>query len=187
MTAIHDKTAADWLRRLKWALSAMPPSDRDDILAETAGHIDEAMAEGRAPADVLAAFGPPDAYARRFLDEMELTVALGSQRSGDLFGAITRRVHRSLIAAVAGVVTLVLATAVLFAVTLAIMEIQDPVHTGLWLGPRVQFIGQIDDIGSARDLLGPWLLPACAAVVGLAVVTGRLVLLAAVRRLVRRG
>lgn len=187
MTAMQDKAVADWLRRLKWALTAMPQADRDDILAETEGHIAEALAEGRAPAAVLDGFGPADSYARRFLDEMELTAALGSQRSGDLFGAITRRVHRSLIAAAAGAVMLVLATAVLFAVTLAVMEIQDPVHTGLWLGPRVRFIGQIDDTGAARDLIGGWLLPACAAVVGLAVVIGRMVLLAAVRRLVRRG
>ena len=71
------------------------------------------------------------------------------------------------------------------AVTVAVMEIQDPVHAGLWWGSTVRFVGTIDDPAMARDLLGPWLIPAAVAVLGAAWVLGRLILLAAVRTLAR--
>ena len=184
MTSLtQDRAVAAWLRRLSWALGSLPARDREDIVAETVAHLEEAAESGRPLQDCLAGFGEADAYARRFLDE--LARALGGQKTSDLVGAVVARAHRSLVAALAGGVLLLLGMAVLTALTLAVMEIQDPAHTGLWLGPHVRFIGQIDDPAGAVDLLGGWLLPAAAAVIGLAWVVGRLVLLAAVRSLAR--
>lgn len=180
-----DPTVADWLRRLAWALAAMPPAQRDDIVAEARVHLEEGVAAGRSAAEALAGFGPAEDYARPFLDEMELTAALGSQKSGDLLGAVARRVHRSLVAAVAAVVLLALALVAFMAVSLVIMKLQDPVHAGLWIGPGQQFIGTIDDPTQARELLGLWLYPLAAGCLALAWLVGRLVLLWAVRRLAR--
>lgn len=186
MTATQqDRVAADWLRRLNWALAALPEADRNDIVAEAAAHLDEAAAAGRATRDTLAGFGAPEAYARPFLDEAELVRALGSQTATDLAGAVVRRVHRSVVAALAGVAVLAIAMVMFVAVTVVVMEVQDPVHTGLWLGDRERFIGQIDDPSAARDLLGGWLIPLAAGVIGAGWVLGRLLLLAAVRRLAR--
>jgi hypothetical protein len=183
--AKQDRDVAAWLRRLNWALGALPARDREEILAETAAHLDEATAAGRPAPDVLAGFGSAEAYARRFIDDADVTQALGGQRSGDLIGVVARRAHRSLVAALAGVALLMLGMAGLMAVTVAVMEIQDPVHAGLWWGPTVRFVGTIDDPAMARDLLGPWLIPAAVAVLGAAWVLGRLILLAAVRTLAR--
>lgn len=180
-----DPTVADWLRRLAWALAAMPAPQRDDIVAEARAHLEERAADGRSAIDALAGFGPAEDYARPFLDEMELTAALGSQKSGDLLGAVARRVHRSLVAAGAAVVLLTLALIALAAISLVIMKLQDPVHAGLWVGPGQQFIGTIDDPAQARELLGLWLYPLAAASLALAWLIGRLVLLWAVRRLAR--
>lgn len=180
-----DRDVAAWLRRLNWALGALPAGDREEILAETTVHLEEATAAGRPAAEVLAGFGPAEAYARRFVDEAEVTHALGGQRSGDLIGVVARRAHRSLIAALAGAALLMLGMTGLLAVTVAVMEIQDPVHAGMWWGPTVKFVGTIDDPAMARDLLGPWLIPAAVGVLGAAWVVGRLILLAAVRALAR--
>lgn len=186
MTVPEDRAVTDWLRRLHWALAAMPSPEREEIVAEARAHLEDAAAEGRATADVLAGFGPPDAYARRFLDEAEVTRALGGQRSGDLIAVVARRAHRSLVAAMAGVALLALGAVGLMATTLLFMEIQDPVHTGLWWGPKVHFVGQIDDPAAARDLIGVWLTPAAIAMLAGAWILARLALLAAVRTLARK-
>jgi len=182
-----DPMVADWLRRLKWALSAMSEADRDDIVAEAQAHLDERLAAGQPPAEALAGFGPAEAYARPFLDEMELTAALGSQRSGDLLGAVARRIHRSLVAAGAAVVLLALALVAFTAVSAVVMKLRDPLHAGLWIGPGQPFIGTIDDPTQAREMLGLWLYPLAAASLAAAWLLGRLVLLWAVRRLARTG
>ncbi len=183
----QDRAVADWLRRLKWALAALPESDRDDIVAEAAAHLEEAAAAGRSTGEILTGFGAPELYARPFLDQAELARALGSQTAADLAGAVARRVHRSLVAALAGAALLAIVVVMFVAVTLVVMEVQDPIHTGLWLGAHVRFIGQIDDPSIARDLLGGWLIPLAAVVIGGGWVIGRLLLLAAVRRLARPG
>ncbi len=77
----EDKSYAElmvYLRRLSWALSPLPQRDRDDVVEETRVHV-LARVEGGQTIDVaLASFGRPDAYAARFIDEMELTGALAS-------------------------------------------------------------------------------------------------------------
>jgi uncharacterized membrane protein len=187
MTAVsQDRAVAEWLRRLKWALAAMPEADREDIVAEARSHIEEAVSSGRISAEVLAGFGPADAYARRFLDEMELAGALGAQRSGDLLRAVSRRVHRSLVAASAGLVLLVLFAVSSMALVLVIMKIGDPEHAGLWIGPNVQFLGTIDEGTQATEVLGLWAFPLAAAIWALSWLIARITLLAAVRRLARR-
>lgn len=178
-------TVALWLRRLTWALAAMPAAEREDIVEEARGHLEDRIRDGQSAAEALAGFGPADVYARPFLDEMELTAALGSQKSGDLLGAVARRAHRSLLAAGAALILLVLALVALTAISLVIMKLRDPVHAGLWIGPGQRFIGVIDDPGRAREVLGVWLYPLAGAGLALAWLIGRLVLLWAVRGLTR--
>lgn len=186
MIAKPDAAAVDhWLRRLTWALGAMPASEREDIVEEARGHLEERIRGGQAAAEALAGFGEPDVYARPFLDEMELSAALGSQRSGDLLGAVARRVHRSLLAAGAGLILVVLALVAFAIASLVIMKLHDPVRAGLWIGPGQRFIGVIDDPSQAREMLGLWLYPLAGASLALIWLIGRLVLLRAVRGLSR--
>lgn len=186
MSGTEDSAAvAAWLRRLSWALAAMPAAEREDIVEEARGHLEERLRTGQSASEALTGFGAADVYARPFLDEMELTAALGSQKSGDLLGAVARRVHRSLLAAAAAAVLLALALVAFTAVSLVIMKLQDPVHAGLWIGPGQRFIGVIDDPGAARERLGVWLYPLAGASLALSWLIGRFVLLWAVRALVR--
>ena len=185
MTGPVNNPVEAWLRRLHFALQPMPSPARDEIIAETRAHLIERLDSGADPVELLAGFGPPDAYARHFLDEMELAQALGEQKSADLLTVVGRRVHRSLIAALAFAVVVALAGLCLAAIATLSYEIIDPVHSGLWRGPNQFFIGVIDDPGSARDLLGPLIWPAALGVIALSWVLGRAVLLAAARRLAR--
>lgn len=185
MTVPEDRTVADWLRRLHWALAAMPSPEREEIVAEARAHIEEAAAEGRSTAEVLAGFGPPDAYARRFMDEMELSAALGSGRVTPLFVAIARRAHQSLIAFAAFVVVLCVAMFAGGTAFAAGWKLIDPAHVGLWVSSKFFFIGQIDDPSTGRELLGLWLYPFAAVTLVLAWVICRFVLIRTLRMLSR--
>jgi uncharacterized membrane protein len=68
----------EWLRRLKWSLASMPSPEREDIVEETRAHLHEAIAGGQSAAAVLGGFGAPEDYARQFVDEMDVSHALGS-------------------------------------------------------------------------------------------------------------
>jgi hypothetical protein len=179
----RDRTSEAWLRRLKWALAEIPSPEREDILAEARSHIEDRVAAGRPPAEVVAEFGPADAYARDFIDEMETTGALGAQRSGDLLGVVVRRVHRSLAAALALFAVLLLGLVAFSMMIMVWLKVTDPAHAGLWIGPHEQFIGVIDDPSKARDVLGLWLYPLAALVLLLGWTIGRAILIWAVRTL----
>jgi hypothetical protein len=185
MTGPTNKPVETWLRRLHWALQPMPSPEREEIVAETRAHLSERLDDGADPVELLEGFGPPDVYARRFIDEMELAHALGEQKSADLLTVIGRRVHRSLIAALAFAMVVALAGLSLAAVATLSYEVIDPVHSGLWRGSNQFFVGVIDDPGTARDLLGPLIWPAALAVIALSWAAGRAILLTAARRLAR--
>ncbi len=171
-----------WLRRLKWALSTVPSPEREDIVAETAMHFDERIAHGKSPKDVIASFGAPEIYARSFLDEMELSRALGSQSAAAMFSVVTRRVHRSLAAACAFLtLTVVAAVDVIVGVT-AFWKVWDPAHTGLWSGPNIFFLGVIADPKAAHDILGKWVYLLALLVLALSWLLCRFVLLWSLNR-----
>ncbi|MDO8380532.1 HAAS domain-containing protein [Phenylobacterium sp.] len=176
---------AHWLRRLSWSLAAIPTPEREDIVAEIADHLRERTQSGQAPADVLAGFGAPEAYARRFLDDFELSGALGSQRSGDLAAAILRRAHHSLLALAAVAAACLLAAGAFVVVLTATYKVFDPTHAGLWSGRAGFFIGIIDDPATARELLGFWIFPLAALSLVLAWLAVRLILVGALRRIAR--
>ena len=117
-----ERRLEDWLRRFRWALASMPLSDRDDIVEETRAHVRERLHEGARLSDVLDALGPPDAYARGFIDEMDLSGALASQRPKAMFGAVLRRAHRSAVAAFAFLVLAARPVARLFVDDAAVVD-----------------------------------------------------------------
>jgi len=154
-------------------------------VAEIADHLNQRAQAGQAPAEILAGFGTPEAYGRRFLDDFELSGALGSQKSGDLAAAILRRAHRSLLAFAAVAAGCLLSAGAFLVVTTAIFKLTDPVHAGLWSGRAGFFIGIIDDPTSARELLGIWIFPLAVLSVVLAWLAVRLVLVGALGRIAR--
>lgn len=174
-----------YLRRLRWALAALPERDRDEVVEETRLHVLERVESGRPLEQVLAALGPAPAYAQSFLDEMEISGVLASQRSGAMLRVVARRAQRSLVAAAALAVVLLLAASAALTLSVAVFEIGDPVHTGLWVSQDQTFIGVIDDPSSARELLGGWIFVLAAVNALLAWWLGRLVLLRAIRAIAR--
>ena len=184
MTALtQDRAVADWLRRLAWALSRMPSPEREDIVLETRGHLEERIAAGATPAEALAAFGPAETYAHRFLDEMDVAAALGSRRFGDVFGVVVTHLNRSMIAVLAFLVVLFVSGIALGLVVAGVWKLFDPVHVGIWISGRSFWIGDIDDPSAGRELVGLWLYPITLAGVALAWFVCRAVLLWAVRTL----
>ena len=179
---MQDRLLDEWLRGLKWSLTAVPSPEREEIVEETRGHIAERLDGGASLEEVLDAFGPPDAYARRFVDEMEVQSALGAGRSGGLLGGVLRRAHRSVAAVLALAGLLVCCAAQLAAVSLLWMKITDPVHAGLWMNDHgTQFIGVIDDPATAQEMLGVWIYPIGLAVIAISWAIGRFILIATVR------
>lgn len=177
----------EWLRRLTWSLASMSSPERDNIVEETRSHLREVVAAGRTPSAALAGFGRAEDYARRFIDEMQIVGALGSQDTGALLRVIAGQIHRSLIAALAAIGIAALAALALTSVLMIILKLSDPVHAGLWRGAHQFFLGKIDDPGEATELLGTWLYPLCVAVLALTWFTGRLLLLWTVRRIARNA
>ena len=179
----EDPEVGRWLNRLNWALASA--ADREDIVEETRGHLAESIAGGLSPRDALASFGAAETYARRFLDDIELSGALGSQRSGAMLSVLARRVHTSLVAAGGFALVGVLAACAFAAALTAIVKIFDPAHAGMWVGRGIFMIGVLSDPSQAHELLGNWIFPAAALVVALAWILGRLVLLWSLRRIAR--
>ncbi|HWA89358.1 MAG TPA: hypothetical protein VG889_04945 [Rhizomicrobium sp.] len=174
-----------WLRRLRWALAALPDPERDDIVAEIRAHLDEREREGGGIADALTQLGPADEYARGFIEARELTGAAASQQPGAMLSAIVRRAHRSIVALGAFLTVVALAGAAFLAVLTALVKIGDPAHAGLWRGQSQFFIGVIDDPATSQELLGNWIYPLAALAVAAAWLAGRGVLVWAVRTLAR--
>lgn len=185
MSEADERRVEAWLRRLRWALSSVPTPERDDILAETRAHLLERVERGASLSQALDGFGPAEVYARRFIDEMELSDALASQDSPSMLAAVARRVNRSLLAA--GALFLVVFLTLLslgMAITVA-WETTDPAHVGLWVGDGIFFFGQVDEGTPAREVLGIWLYPVAALVIIGSWWLGRMVLIRTLRNFVK--
>ncbi len=175
----------EWLRRLKWSLGSMSSPESDNILEEARSHLRERLATGCTPSAALAGFGRAEDYARRFLDEMQIVGALGSQDTGALLGVVTSQVHRNFVATLALTGIAALGVLALVALLMLIFKLSDPVHEGVWRGPHIFLIGKIRNPVEATELLGIWLYPLCVGVLALSWSGGRMLLLWAVRRIAR--
>lgn len=174
-----------WLRRLNWSLASMPPPERHNILDEARSHLREVLAKGCTPAAALERFGRAEDYAQHFLDEMRIMGALGSRDTGALLRVLTGQVSGSLVGTLAVIAIAALGVLALAAILILVVKVSDPVHTGLWRGSHTFFIGKIDNPAEATDLLGIWLYPLCVGVLALCWLSGRMLLVRAVRRMAR--
>lgn len=181
-----DPELRDYLRRLGWALEALRPEDRAAIVDEVREHVLARRDQGVAVTEALAGFGPPEAYARGFIDEMEISGALASQRPLTVLAVVAGRMHRSLTAAVAFLGVLFLAGVAFLGAVVAAMKPFHPDNVGLWISPRGDFfLGFLEPRGGQHEVLGAWLYPLAVLNLALAWFVGRLILLWAVRSLPR--
>lgn len=176
------KEASHFLRRLRWALSALPSQDKDEIVTEIRSHLEDKLSSGREVSESLAAFGLPETLARSYILEHERSVAIATNRLTHVVPALLRRAATSLTAFVA-TVSLALAwlPAILFSLV-AMMKIFDPAHIGLWRSDTEFYLGFNDRPDLATDVLGLGIYPLTLLIIAIAVVVTRWLGLLALRR-----
>jgi len=165
-TSAEDPQLSDYARKLRWALSALPEADRDDIVAEMRSHVLDRLDTGVSIEETLGALGHPDAYAEAFRDSYTVSAALSSGRTRDLIGALLQGGARSLATTGARVIIGIAWAIAALVAYLAVLKVRDPTHIGLWSGDHFLFFGIIDDPSTGREMLGPWIMPlalVCAA------------------------
>ena len=166
----NNDQATTYLKRLRWALSQLPAEDREEIVTEARAHFAERMAQGTGFGEVSAAFGDPETYARRFLENYEITLSLSSGSPLRMMGTAIKAIGRGVgsFFAVTGLIVLYL-TAVTF-VVVAILKPIMPEHVGFWLGDDLFLLGIVSDrivggmglvgeTAGAEERLGYWIIP----------------------------
>lgn len=176
-----------WLRRLAWALHALPAKDRDDIVRETCSHIEERIVQGVSEPQILASLGNADDYAQSFLDEFELSQALGSRKLPAMTRVAARWIHRSIAVAAAFTWVSLLGLFAAGVVLTAVMHFLDPAHWGLWVSSHMLLIGHVDDPSEARELLGAGIYPFAVGSLIVCWIAGRAALLGSLRAVARRN
>lgn len=175
-----------WLRRLEWALHAMPAKDRNEITREACSHIEDRLAQGNALEDVLASLGTPEEHAHGFFEEFELSEALGSRTMTGMLRVAARRLHRSAAAAIAFTLVCCLFVLGVGFVLTALMHFIDPLHWGAWYSTHMFVIGYADHTDEARELLGPLIYPVAVIVPYGCWNIGQKILLWALRTMAKR-
>ena len=131
-TQADNPKLAEYARKLRWALSALPEADRDGIVAEMRSHVLDRVDAGATVDEALAALGTPDEYAREFRESYTVASALSSRRTPQLLSALLHNVLRSAAVAVSAFVIFIAWAVAAMAVYLAALKITDPAHVGLW-------------------------------------------------------
>ena len=139
-----------YLRRLGWALASLPKGDRDDIVEETQTHVLDRIEQGQSLSQALAALGSAESYARRFIDEMEISDALASQRQLRMLSVVFTRMHRNMTVAFSFLALMLLALLAIGCAGAAVMKPFDPQHLGLWVG-ELRLSGEIADAHVRQD------------------------------------
>lgn len=165
------RTAAEmlnaYLHRLRWALSALPSEDREEILQETRAHFVE-RGEGAADpervyVETAARFGAPEDYARRFLDNYRISIAVAEGSGFAMLPQALRLTGRGIVGFGGFVFFAMLYLLAVALVVVAIVKLVFPEHVGLWYAPEIGVYGMgfVDTYTATRttERLGYWIIP----------------------------
>ncbi|WP_322963000.1 HAAS signaling domain-containing protein [Sphingomonas fuzhouensis] len=151
---------ADYVRRLRWSLQAIPAEDRAGLTREIESHLTDSLAAGRDSLDAaIAAMGPPHALAARYVQEFRLAGALGDDRPAPLIRAMLVRSGRSAAAFGAVLAAMLLYLFALCFAAVAMAKPLFPSHVGLWSLPQGSAFGILTDPPAAPEMMGLWVLP----------------------------
>lgn len=179
---------ADYTRRLRWSLQAIPTEDRAGLVREIESHLADSLAVGPDSLDAtMKAMGPPHALAARYVQEYRLAGALAEDRPAPLIGAMLVRSGRSVAAFGALLAAMLL---YLFALVLAAMVVTKllfPGHVGLWRLPQQSAFGIFADPPAGPEMMGLWVLPVALAGALACYALGTLALRRTGRHLLRRA
>ncbi|WP_343528603.1 hypothetical protein [Sphingomonas sp.] len=161
---IPARLIADYSRRLRWSLQALPAEDRAGIVREIESHLTDSLTAGpETLEDSLSALGAPHALAARYVQEYRLTGALGEDHPVALVQAILVRSGRSAAAFAALLIAMLLYLFALCFAGVAIFKPLFPSHVGLWSLPQGSAFGILTDPPAAPEMMGLWVMPVAAA------------------------
>jgi uncharacterized membrane protein len=182
-----DPRATAWLAGLDAALQPLPAVQRQDLLREMAGHLAERAEQGRID-DALSALGSPNDFARPFVEDHDLTIALNRTNPAALLLGVLARAGRSLFAFAAGFVAVVLYLVALALAAIAMLKPITPNNVGLWRTAGGYDFGAIyGTIHSQPELFGYWIMPVGAIGAVIAYLAATEVLKLSGRAILRRS
>lgn len=157
----------DYLRRFRFALSPLPPEEREEIIRELRSHFLERMNGAPDPVDAFHAtaemMGTPEDYARSFLDDYRISAAMADGSGFAMLHQALRMVGRGTRALVGAAFFLSLFAISLAFFLTAVLKPVFPENIGAWFAPEqgVFGVGFVDAESAARapDLLGYWIIP----------------------------
>jgi acetyltransferase-like isoleucine patch superfamily enzyme len=154
----------DYIKQLGWSLSKLPAQDREEIIQEVQVHLldrletSETVEEFR---QTLQEFGPPEEYARSFLENYEVSVALASASPWQILQQNFRMIGRRSSAVLP---LLVISFLYILSVCLLLIGLLKPLfpkHIGLWAtsNPLTFHFGVNLEPIPSQEVLGYWIIP----------------------------
>ena len=148
-----------WLTALDAALAPMGPDDRREIVRELTGHLLERAAQNTLTS-TLQSLGTADMFAKSYLDENDLSVAVTKASPRllltSLFAVGVRRTDAFLTGMVGLFLYLIAAG---FAVVAALKPLL-PQQVGMWKDGNGYSFGAIfGKIHTSPEMLGMWIIP----------------------------
>lgn len=175
-----------WLRRLEWSLHSLPSKDRTDIVLEARSHIEDRIAQGVSETDALSSLGTPEEHAHGFVQEFELSEALGSRAGFRMLRVAGNRVHRNAAAALAMLLVFMLGVIAIGTVLTALMRFTNGAQWGVWTASHMFLIGYQESNDGAREIVGAGIYPLAVLCVFTCWHMGRAILLWALRTMAKR-
>ncbi|WP_116090325.1 HAAS signaling domain-containing protein [Sphingomonas crusticola] len=178
-----------YVRRLLWALQALPHDDRLNIASEIHGHLSERA--GRGPSELeraMAGMGSPDALARSYVEEFELAGAINRASPVTLLLSVLNRAGRSGLAFFGSFAAVLLYLVSGAFALMAVMKLVEPDKVGAWQLGHGGFAFAILDRPppTQTELLGYWIVPLSVMLATLCFLGGSKLLRLAGRRLLAR-
>jgi hypothetical protein len=178
-----------YVRRLLWALQALPHEDRLAIASEIHSHLSDVAARGGAGAldKAIAKLGPADTLARSYVEDYELAGAINRAAPATLLLNVLNRGTRSIAAFFGGLAALCLYLFAACFAMIAVGKLIVPGEVGAWIGPHA-FTAGIPGTppAGAHEVLGDWIVPISVVLGALCFVGGGKLLRLIGRRLLAK-
>ena len=150
---------ARYVQAMYRALAPLPKEERDEIVHETESHLLDRVSAGSPLAKVTDELGDPVIYARRFVENHRVDMALASGSAWHMLRAAGSLIGRGSAAFVGFPIFLVLFTTSIGLVLAALLKPFAPSHVGLWAAPDSLTLGWEQTPGPGyRELLGWWIV-----------------------------
>ena len=174
---------SQWLIALRDALASLPAKDRDDILNEAGGHLEDRIAAGLTATQALHGFGPAKAYAQNFVDNYALETALHSRKVILMIKTLFGFTGRSLVAFFGLMGALVFGGIALGSVVSIVLKLIRPDMVGLWINDATQnyILGTTNDHVGFHEAAGSWVYLIFVVLIMVGGFLGRASLLAAIK------